>query len=363
MAPPSALVWSVSLPTSSVTGGGWKKFERATNPFFWTSSDHLSPRILGCLRNALSVAASTSKSTSVSVSSESISWHDLKGSSGSLDIVGNVLATFDDIPQRRQEINEGNNLQQPKIFIQVTNSRHLYEIDTYDKNLDSHFDSCLAPLSQQLQEHSLPSTGSQQIVQSLCTNPSIARESFTENQEATVAKAVTDVASLAKSTVEAVLAEDQGLEGAKIHSDVLYTGASHPSSEDHDNIHTKGSVDMLGNSKLSDANLRERSSHLDEQQHPSDTSVNVHNVVVRSNRRMERKAKRDRVSQKTKELNSAIASSEVCQKRKKPVMASDDPTDPISSVLREPESRKLLSASEQAELSKGVQACLRHLNF
>lgn len=311
------------------------------------------------------MAASTLKSTSVSVSSESISWHDLRGSSGSLDIVGNVLATFDDISQQRQEINGENNLQQLKFFIPVTNSRHLYEIDTYDKNLDSHFDSCLAPLSQHLQVHSLPSTRSQQILLSLGTNPSITRESFTEseNQEATTAKAMTDVASLGKSAVEAVLAESQGLEGANIHSHVLYAGASRLSSEDHDNIQTKGSVDMLGNSKLFDTNLEERSSHLDEQQRPSDTSVNVQlpmqDVVVRSNRRMERKTKRDRVSQKTKEPNSAIASSKVCQKRKKPVMASYDPTDPISSVLREPESRKLLSASEQAELSKGVQDLLK----
>lgn len=275
------------------------------------------------------------------------------------------------------EINKENNSQQLKIFIPVTNSRHLYQIDTYDKALDSHFDSCLEPLSQQLQVHSLPSSGSQQTLRSLCTNPSIARESLTENEEATAAIAVIDVASFAKSAVKVVLAGTQALSGADIHSNFLYTEPSQPSSEDHDNIQMSGSMTMLGKSKLFDSNLGEKRSQLDQQQHQSDTSINVQlpkqhqsdtfinvqfpkqNVVVRSNQRIERKAKRNRISQKTKEATSVIASSEVCEKGRKPVIASYVPTDPISSLLQEPECRKLLSASEQAELSKGVQDLLK----
>lgn len=78
------------------------------------------------------------------------------------------------------------------------------------------------------------------------------------------------------------------------------------------------------------------------------------NVTVRSKRRGERLQRRERALEKAEKVAASIASAPVAQKPRKPQFAQD-PSDPIRSYLRDIGKTKLLTASEEVELSRGIQ--------
>eukprot|EP01018_Ginkgo_biloba_P040050 Gb_05480 [translate_table: standard] len=312
---------------------------------------------------AYSIAALTSVATVASHSSGSILLHDLGGNSTSSVIIGNVLENFEAISQQRQEVCEENGGGQLNVVLPIGNRQHLCEFDPYLKDLHSHFDSrqSLVPLSEQLQECLLPPVGSQKLVQPLCTEAILTGERATENQDARTATAVADALALAKAAVQAArdaaaLAEAQALAEVDGLDGFFYeTALSHSSRAGIDKIWRFAFVDILGNSQITERGLTgEGNSKLDEYQGQTGMKENI---TARSKRGMERKAKRERVRQKAKEVASGIASSPVRRKAKRPVIGSYDPKNSLSSVLRDSTCTTLLTASEEAELSQRVQAC------
>ncbi|XP_057826271.2 RNA polymerase sigma factor sigB isoform X1 [Cryptomeria japonica] len=345
MAPPWALslAWCSStmlsfpplMASSSAAKSGRKGFEFATRP----SPDHHNSRIQVLCGNSLSVAVSSSKSTSVSGSSGNIHLNDLRGNSGTLDMT--ELESFDIVSPKRQENREEDDRQHLQIALPLKNGQDLYGLGTDHKDQDLRLDSCpcsLLPFLEQLQVCSLPFSGSQQLVQSVCTNLNMSNETTSTNQETAFAIAGRDALALAKAAVvaakqAAALAESQPSAEAKCQKSCFATPPLHPSITDKDTVNN---IDTLDNSQAFEVDsARSKISKLDEKQSQLNTPLKIlHNkdkAMIRSNLQITNKVKRDRMSRKFKKSASEFLSSQVHQRG------------------------KLLSAEDEVELPQKVQ--------
>lgn len=97
-------------------------------------------------------------------------------------------------------------------------------------------------------------------------------------------------------------------------------------------------------------------------EHAANSSVSplqkTYNITARSSRQMERRARRARASEKAASVASAISPTRSSRKGKKAISSKGHISDSIR-LLRDWSSSRLLTASEEVELSRGIQDLIK----
>ncbi|KAF9670333.1 hypothetical protein SADUNF_Sadunf13G0057500 [Salix dunnii] len=201
---------------------------------------------------------------------------------------------------------------------------------------------------------------------------SLAAETLIANDEAVIAAAAAEAVALARAAVR--VAKDAA-EMAKNYSS-LKKETKTPIASTADSFSSMWSLltekeraDIIGDSVSAETRLREEYS----EQHPTEESDCLEptqeelallqkqlseGIAVRSKRQTERKARRSRAAEKAAANVVSVKSGSTSKKKRVPLQEVDQ-SDPLRFFRGASSSSKLLSATEEVELSEGIQDLLK----
>lgn len=193
----------------------------------------------------------------------------------------------------------------------------------------------------------------------------MATETFLTGKEALIPVAAAEAVSLAKAAVEA----------AK-NAAMMSFGDTFAKLDDADDFPSEGDILLLERARPievqpEEENISHHSIKDTENSNGRESEIELlqvqlsKSIAARSGRRTERKAKREKAAEKAiSDVISVKAAEKASSSRKKHFSAQEiDYSDPLHYLRSTTNTTKLLTATEEIELSEGIQVRLSHLLF
>ncbi|KAJ6422522.1 hypothetical protein OIU84_027480 [Salix udensis] len=201
---------------------------------------------------------------------------------------------------------------------------------------------------------------------------SLATETLIVNDEAVIAAAAAEAVALARAAAKVAKDAAQMAKNycsMKTETKIPIASTADPFSSMWSLLTEKERVDIIGDSFSDETGLREEYST----QYPTEESDCLEptheelallqkqlseSIVVRSKRQTERKARRARAAEKAAANFVFVKSGSACKKKRVP-MQEVDQSDPLRFFRGASTSSRLLSATEEVELSGGIQELIK----